>query len=68
MGGCLVEVVDIDKMQYGFMPGRGTIDAVFVLRRLGEKFRTKNKLFFIFFDLEKAFDLVPREIICFALR
>ena len=32
--GRLREVVDIDKMQYGFMPGRGTVDAVIVLRRL----------------------------------
>ena len=53
---------------YGFMPGRGTVDAVFVLRRLTEKFRAKNKLFFVFVDLEKAFDRVPREAIQFALR
>ena len=52
----LREVVDIDKMQYGFMPGRGTIDAVFVSRRIMEKFRAKNKkLFFVFVDLEKGF-------------
>ena len=44
---CLSEVVDIDKMQYGFMPGGGTVDAVFVLRRFTEKFRAKNKLFFL---------------------
>ena len=29
------------------MPGRGTVDPVFVLRRLNEKFRAKNKIFFI---------------------
>ena len=50
------------------MPGRQTVHAVFVLQRLSEKFRAKNKkLFFIFVDLEKAFDWVPREVICFAL-
>ena len=32
--GCLHGVTKIDQMQYGFMPGRGTVDAVFVLRRL----------------------------------
>ena len=51
------------------MPGRGTADAVFVLRRLTEKFRAKNKkLFFIFVELKKAFYRVPIEVICFALR
>ena len=62
------EVVDTDEMQYGFMSGRGTVDAVFVLGKLIEKFRAKIKLFFIFVDLEKAFDRMQKEIICFALR
>ena len=62
-------MVDIDKIQYGFMSGRGTVDALFVLRRLMEKFRAKSKkLFFVFVDLEKAFDQVPMEVIRFALR
>ena len=66
LDGRLREVVDIDKMQYGFIPRKGTVDAVFVLRRLSEKFRAKNKkLFFVFVDLEKAFDQVPREVIRF---
>ena len=55
-------------MQYGFMPGRGTAAVVFVLTRLNEKFIVKNKLFFMFVDLEKAFDWVPKEIIRFASR
>ena len=68
LDGCLHEVKDIDKIQYEFIPGRGTVDAVFVLRRLSEKLRAKNKmLFFIFVDLEKAFDQVPREVIRFTL-
>ena len=70
LDGCLREVVSIDKMQYGFMPGRGTVDVVVVLRKLSEKFRSKNKkLFFVLFvNLEKAFDQVPREVIHCALR
>ena len=69
LDGRLREVVDVGKMQYEFMPRRGPVDTVFVLRKLGEKFRAKNmKLFFIFVDLEKDFDRVPREVICFALR
>ena len=40
--GLCVEVVDIDIMQHGFIPGRGTVDAVFVLRRLTQKIRNQN--------------------------
>ena len=62
------KALDIDKMQYEFMPGRGAVDAVLVLRKLSEKFRDKKKLFFIFVDLEKAFDLMQREVLCFNVR
>ena len=55
LDGYLREVVNISKRQYGFILGRGTVDVVFILSRL-EKFRAKNKLFFVFVDLEKAFD------------
>ena len=45
----------IDNMQFGFMPGRGTADTIFILRQLQEKYLAKNKkLFFLFVDLEKA--------------
>lgn len=39
------------------MPGRGTVDAVFNLKRLTEKYQSKvKKLFYVFADLEKVFD------------
>ena len=42
-------------MQFGFMPGSGTTDAIFVLRQLQEKHLAKNtKLYFAFVDLEKV--------------
>ena len=51
------------------MPGRGTIDAIFILRQLQEKHLNKKKcLYYCFVDLEKAFDRVPRKVIEFALR
>ena len=56
LDGHLHEVVGTDKTQYGFMPGRKTVDGVLVLRRLSEKFRVKNKLYFLFVYLEKGFD------------
>ena len=69
LDGRLREVVDIDKMQYGFMPERGIVNAVFVLRSHTENFRAKNKkLLFVFVDLEKASDWVLREVIRFTLR
>ena len=59
----------IDDMQFGFMPGRGTTDAIFILRQLQEKFLEKKlQLYFAFIDLEKAFDRVPREVIWWAMR
>ena len=64
LDGRLHGVVVIDKIQYGFTPGIGTVDAVLALRRLTEKFGAKNKkLFFALADLEKAFDQVSRELI-----
>ena len=50
-------------MQFGSMPERGTIDAVFILRRLQEEYHAKiKKLFMCFVDLEKAFDRVSRKV------
>ena len=63
------EQVHVDSMQFGFMPGKGTTDAIFVLRQLMEKHLAKRKrLYFAFVDLEKAFDRVPREVVRWALR
>ena len=45
----LREIVDIDKMQYGLLPVRGTVDTMFVLRRLTEKYCSKGKkLYYVF--------------------
>ena len=61
--------VDINPMQFGFMPGKGTTDGIFVLRQLQEKALAKNnKLYLGFVDLEKAFDRVPRKVVEWALR
>ena len=31
-------IVLIDEMQFGFRPGRGTTDAIFIVRQLQEKY------------------------------
>ena len=52
-----MKVVSIDDSQFGFVPGRGTTDAIFVVRQLQEKYLAANKrLYMAFVDLEKAFD------------
>ena len=56
-------------MQFGFMPGRGTTDAIFLVKQLQEKYLGKKKnLYFAFIELEKAFDRVPREVVWWAMR
>jgi len=51
-------------MQFGFMKGKGTTDAIFTVRQMQENFRViGKKLYFSFVDLEKAFDRVQREMI-----
>ena len=63
------KTVDIDAMQFGFCPGRGTTDAIFILRQVQEKLLAKGKtIYFAFVDLEKAFDRVPRKVLWWALR
>ena len=51
------------------IPGRGTTDAIFVVRQLQEKYLAANKrLYMAFVDLEKAFDRVPWKVIWWVLR
>ena len=63
------EQVSINNMQFGFMPGRSTIDAIFILRQVQEKyFQKKKNIYFAFVDLEIASDRVPRRILWWAMR
>ena len=67
--GLITQRVEIDEMQCGFMSGRGTTDAIFIVRQLQEKHLAANKrLYMAFVDLEKAFDRVPRDVIWWAMR
>lgn len=54
---------------YNLMPGRGITLAIFIVRQLQEKYLSKKrKLYFVFVDLKKAFDRVPREELWWAMR
>ena len=51
------------------MEEKGTIDAIFIVRQLQEKYlQKKKKLYFAFIDLEKAFDRVSCDVIRWAMR
>ena len=59
----------INDMQFGFRPGRGTTDAILIVRQVQERFLEKKRdLWMAFVDLEKASDGVPREVVWWALR
>ena len=54
----------INECQYGFLPDKGTRNAIFVLRILGERCREVNvNLYCCFIDYTKAFDRVQHNIL-----
>ena len=65
----LIKIIMIDDMQFGFMPGKGTIDAVLIWRHKQEEYLAKQKkLYVCFVDLEKAFDRVLRKVVEWVMR
>lgn len=51
------------EMQDGFRSGRGGTDDTFIVRQMHKNILLERKLHFIFVDLEKALDRVPRDVI-----
>ena len=41
--------IKIDDIQFGFMKGKGTTDAIFMARQMQENFRVKGKKLYFWF-------------------
>ena len=58
------EIVGFNQMQFGFKPGSGTCDVVFVLRQTKEKnTERQKKIYHTLVNLETAYNTAIRELI-----
>ena len=68
----IMDVVSLNQSQFGFLPGRSTVDCMFILKEaiLEARYSSRGilgglnqKLFAAFLDFKGAFDNTPREIV-----
>ena len=63
------ELVNVATMRLGLTPGIGTTDALFVVVRMQEEYKDKEKKLYIYLvDIGKAFNRVRRKVMKWAMR
>ena len=62
-------LVNLNKMQFGFMPGKKRVDAIFIVRKMQKKHQKMDKnLYMCFVDMAKAFGRVTRKVMEWAMK
>jgi Reverse transcriptase (RNA-dependent DNA polymerase) len=56
------------KNQFSFMVGKSTMEAIFLIRQLMERYQKQKDLHMIFIDLEKAHDKISKNIMWWAFK
>jgi len=64
----ILALIKLNDMQFGFMPGKGITDALFKLRHTQKEYHDKKRKLFVFCNMEKAFDRVPRKVMEWVMR
>ena len=61
-------MVNVDAMQFGLMPGKGTMDVIFIARQLQERQIEIKKLYFAFVCMQEESVWAPRKAVKLAMR
>jgi hypothetical protein len=57
----------ITMNQFGFMPVRSTMEAIFFIRQVMERYKEQKDMHMVFIDLEKTYNKIPRNLMWWTL-
>jgi hypothetical protein len=58
----LMRVTNVTENQFRFMPGRSTIEAIFLISQLMKRYREQKKDMYMVFLDQKVYNKVPRNV------